>query len=222
MTTIEELICVHHNDAERADFKTCPICLWHIHKHACAERDALTARVKELESRPATTKEDSLVAAIEGNRAGMAHTDLVLTCNMLERGRAVWRKEAEEAQQRVRELESTSGCAYAGPSRGDCAHFIGLPGKSIPGQHDGTDDTVDCYGKPNGWCWHCWKDHKLEKAIGRVKELEAESDQKALLAAKFCSELQYERQRIKELEADNARLITQLNLSNLDAERKQP
>ena len=38
---------------------------------------------------------DSLVAAIDGNLNGMAHGDLVLTCQMLERGRAIWRKEAE-------------------------------------------------------------------------------------------------------------------------------
>ena len=56
------------------------------------------------------------------------------------------------------------GCTLAGPGRGDCAHFVGLPGKSIPGQHDGKDDTVDCYGKPNGWCWSCWKDYKLQVA----------------------------------------------------------
>lgn len=47
-------------------------------------------------------------------------------------------------------------CAYAGPGRGDCESFVGLPGRSIPRQHDGDDDTVDVYGKPNGWCWHCW------------------------------------------------------------------
>lgn len=39
---------------------------------------------------------DSLVAAIDGNLSGMAKADLVLTCEMLERGRAQWRKEAEE------------------------------------------------------------------------------------------------------------------------------
>lgn len=53
-----------------------------------------------------TPQERSLIAAIEGNRAGMSHSDLVLTCNMLERGRAAWRKECEEAQrenQRLRE-----------------------------------------------------------------------------------------------------------------------
>jgi len=57
-----------------------------------------------------------------------------------------------------------SGCGFAGPGRGDCEHFLGLPGKTIPGQHDGPDDTVDAYGKPNGWCWYCWLSHKLAKA----------------------------------------------------------
>lgn len=51
------------------------------------------------------------------------------------------------------EKEAAGGCALSGPSRGDCEHALGLPGKSIPGQHDGLDDTVDVYGKPNGWCW---------------------------------------------------------------------
>ena len=40
-------------------------------------------------------QEDSLVAAIEGDLNGMAHGDLVLTCQMLKRGRETWRKEAE-------------------------------------------------------------------------------------------------------------------------------
>lgn len=52
-------------------------------------------------------------------------------------------------------------CELAGPGRGDCAHFVGLPGKSVPGQHDGKDDTLDAYGKPNGWCWSCWRQHKI-------------------------------------------------------------
>lgn len=55
------------------------------------------------------------------------------------------------------------GCTLAGPGRGDCAHAVGLPGRSIPGQHDGPDDTVDVYGKPNGWCWSCWKDHRIAR-----------------------------------------------------------
>jgi len=52
-----------------------------------------------------------------------------------------------------------SGCTMVGPGRGDCEHFVGLPGISNPGQHDGPDDTVDEYGKPYGWCWSCWKSH---------------------------------------------------------------
>lgn len=59
--------------------------------------------------------------------------------------------------------KDTHGCSFSGPGRGDCFNFIGLPGRSITGQHDGDDDTVDCYGKPNGWCWWCWRSHQVEK-----------------------------------------------------------
>jgi hypothetical protein len=62
------------------------------------------------------------------------------------------------------DLARNGGCTLAGPGRGDCAHFIGLPGESIPNQHDGADDTLDVYGKPNGWCWSCWKDQKIARA----------------------------------------------------------
>ena len=54
-------------------------------------------------------------------------------------------------------------CTFAGPGRGDCEHFIGLPGFSIPNQHDGPDITKDSYGKPNGWCWQCWKSYQIAK-----------------------------------------------------------
>lgn len=50
------------------------------------------------------SKEDSLVAAIEGNYSKMAHADLVLTCQMLTRGRAAWRKEAEDAKKEIEHL----------------------------------------------------------------------------------------------------------------------
>jgi len=63
------------------------------------------------------------------------------------------------------------GCRFAGPGRGDCAHFIGLPGKSIPGQHDGPDDTVDAYGQPNGWCDYCWLSHQLMMAKAKISDL---------------------------------------------------
>jgi hypothetical protein len=62
-------------------------------------------------------------------------------------------------------------CRFAGLGRGDCEHFVGLPGKSIPGQHDGPDDTVDVYGIPNGWCEYCWSCHKLTIAENKIKEL---------------------------------------------------
>lgn len=57
------------------------------------------------------------------------------------------------------------GCTLTGPGRGDCHHFIGYPSPiHKPGEHDGPDDTVDAYGKPNGWCWACWKDFRLAEA----------------------------------------------------------
>ncbi len=61
------------------------------------------------------------------------------------------------------ELISTAarGCLFSGPRRGDCEHDVGLPGKSIPGRHDGPDDTVDEYGRPNGWCEICWRGRQI-------------------------------------------------------------
>ena len=64
-------------------------------------------------------------------------------------------------------------CALSGPGRGDCEHSVGLPGVSIPGQHDGPDGTVDCYGTPNGWCQRCWDIRQLSELQARVSELEA-------------------------------------------------
>jgi hypothetical protein len=58
---------------------------------------------------------------------------------------------------------SEHGCEYSRAGRGDCEHYVGLPGRSIPGQHDGTDDTVDVYGRPNGWCWRCWLSFRNEQ-----------------------------------------------------------
>jgi hypothetical protein len=52
-------------------------------------------------------------------------------------------------------------CYFAGPNRGDCTHFIGLPGLDQDVDHDGPR-TEDEYGKPNGWCWFCWQSHRIE------------------------------------------------------------
>lgn len=71
---------------------------------------------------------------------------------------------SEQATERQVGQANDVGCEFSGPKRGDCEHFIGLPGKSIPGQHDGDDDTVDVYGKPNGWCWRCWLRQQLAEA----------------------------------------------------------
>ncbi len=62
-------------------------------------------------------------------------------------------------------------CSLAGQGRGDCTHAVGLPGISKPGQHDGPDDTVDAYGKPNGWCWYCWQSYQLMTQHVKIKRL---------------------------------------------------
>lgn len=56
--------------------------------------------------------------------------------------------------------DRSGGCAFTGPGRGDCAHFLGLPA---------TFDArnTDAYGKPHGWCWICWRVHREETAFAR-------------------------------------------------------
>lgn len=122
---------------------------------------------------------NSLIAAIEGDYAGMSHADLVLTCKMLYRGREAWRKEMEQLQER-----SASGlCLLAGHGRGDCEHFVRLPGLLIAGHH--TDD----YGKPNGWCWFCWWSYRTQRAEASAPDMAKELAQlkadKAELVAKL-------------------------------------
>jgi len=99
------------------------------------------------------TSVNSLVAAIEGNYSGMSKADLVLTCNMLLKGREAWRKEYDSLKARL----DNASCLLACPGRGDCEHFIGLP--SVFDEH-----TTDTYGKPNGWCWFCWWAYRTHKA----------------------------------------------------------
>ena len=67
-----------------------------------------TTKEQHPPSTQAAGSAESLVAAIEGNLNGMAHGDLVLTCKMLERGRATWRKEAEAFKATLSELVSES------------------------------------------------------------------------------------------------------------------
>jgi hypothetical protein len=47
-------------------------------------------------------------------------------------------------------------CRFAGPWRGDCEHFIGVPGSL-------NEQTTDVYGKPHRWCWHCWLMYQLRQ-----------------------------------------------------------
>jgi len=115
----------------------------------------------------------SLLSAIDGNYAGMSKPDLVLTCNMLSGGRAKWRADAENYQAALSDLMDrlqSPTCLYAAPGRGDCEHFVGLPGLIVKGHHDGPP-TEDEYGKPNGWCWYCWLSHKAHIATERLNAM---------------------------------------------------
>jgi hypothetical protein len=48
-----------------------------------------------------TTKEESLIAAIQDNYEGMAKSDLILTLRMVQRGRARWEAEATALQSKL-------------------------------------------------------------------------------------------------------------------------
>jgi len=81
----------------------------------------------------------------------------------------------DDETERLRQIHHDhGGCLYAGPGRGDCEHAVGLPGTSIPGRHDGPDDTVDVYGKPNGWCWACWRQHRIHQLEEEVERLQVQ------------------------------------------------
>lgn len=125
------------------------------------------SRVKELEEENATFRNFLGLVSIElmpeNDNAPME--DILLALKQLvddnnKHIRQTWaiaaKFEAENAA-----LREHASCQYARPGRGDCEHSVGLPGHAIPLQHDGQDDTVDCYGKPNGWCWQCWKSYKI-------------------------------------------------------------
>ena len=77
-----------------------------------------------------------------------------------------------QAERKRARIKVTRGCLVAGPGRGDCHHFVGLPGQAIPNQHAGDDPTVDAYGRPNGWCQVCWQETKLTTAEARLRVAE--------------------------------------------------
>ncbi len=54
-------------------------------------------------------------------------------------------------------------CAYAGPKRGDCYHFTGLPkGKN--------QNNFNAWGLPNDWCWHCWNHYRMDWTLDLLYE----------------------------------------------------
>ena len=50
--------CELHSKKEKKEYNTCPICLWHIHKQTCKERDELK---QKLCSQPAVIERDRLL-----------------------------------------------------------------------------------------------------------------------------------------------------------------
>lgn len=51
-----------------------------------------------------TDQEKSLLSAIEGSYERMSHSDLVMTCNMLSRGRTAWQREYESQKLKSEKL----------------------------------------------------------------------------------------------------------------------
>lgn len=82
--------------------------------------------------------------------------------------------EIERLRAEVEYLKHCGGCVFASSERGDCENAVGLPGESIPGQHDGHDDRMDVYGRPNGWCWHCWLTRQRDTAQTLARQLSEE------------------------------------------------
>lgn len=72
----------------------------------------------------------------------------------------------------VERLKDYHGCAFAGPGRGDCESHTNYKGISIPDQHDGSDDTEDVYGRPNGVCWWCWHTEQIRRLHSKLRTTE--------------------------------------------------
>ena len=71
----------------------------------------------------------------------------------------------------VETMQATHGCLLAGPGRGDCWHALGLPGVM---KHP---DTIDHYGRPNGWCQVCWQSEGLTVLRKEYEKLIKDYDQ---------------------------------------------
>lgn len=105
---------------------------------------------------------EALLGMLEGD---LNHNRIAEAKRMLRRGIDSLRKKPQLQGPPLQEpdtSESKRGCLLSGFGRGDCEHFIGLPGRSIPGKHDGPNDTVDEYDRPNGWCEVCWRGRQIQ------------------------------------------------------------
>jgi len=127
------------------------------------ERDQLKAELAEAKSRLP--------------HVGKPYMDLWRDVDRLAQEVAGVMVERDQLKAEVERLKCADFCQLTKPGRGDCEHFIGLPGISIPGQHDGPDDTKDCYDKPNGWCWACWRSYENSRLRTLVASYEALSEE---------------------------------------------
>jgi len=60
-------------------------------------------------------------------------------------------------------------CRFAGPGRGDCEHYVGIP------KEEKYPETVDEYGIPHGWCEYCWSVEKRNRLTALLEKKDAES-----------------------------------------------
>jgi hypothetical protein len=72
---------------------------------------------------------------------------------------------AECVECEVERLRCERGCLMAGPGRGDCLHFVGLPAEE-------NEQTTDSYGRPNGWCEVCWSHLQNERLRKKADQYE--------------------------------------------------
>lgn len=86
--------------------------------------------------------------------------------NLEEREKEAYQRGLEEAVMNSKPKEDalkTRGCLLAGPGRGDCSHFIGLP-------FEENDETTDEYGRPHGWCEICWQGEIISRLSSYLRQ----------------------------------------------------
>ena len=87
-------------------------------------------------------------------------------------------------------------CRFAGPGRGDCEHYVGIP------KEEKYPETVDEYGIPHGWCEYCWSVEKRNRltALLEKKDEEISSAQTYIeWAKKYMDKLEAQNKALREM-----------------------